>query len=276
MSDPELAAGIANRVVELTVERSTRVEQAEESGERALLRAQLDEATRNLEAIQEKLLIARAEGQLEALKQEHQNGSTASDKAARGIIEIEAEKARLRKAEAELAKIPPGARLRGTLEKHVTESRNRLAGLQSKQRALMTSLDDEDPVLRQLRDVYAREMSLARLEVEHDVARKIYEENARKYHVARLDTLVRATVLEAVDPASTPSRPAFPRPERILPIAVLGGFIVSLIGIFVLNALRGGWSTAGRTNAVSRDAAASTAPSGEESRLRGVERRNGV
>jgi uncharacterized protein involved in exopolysaccharide biosynthesis len=128
---------------------------------------------------------------------------------------------------------------------------------------------------RQLSRLYEREITNARLEVEHEVLTSIYADLARRYEQGRLEAIARATALEIVDPAVAPAQPTYPRANRILAIALVGGLVLSLAGVFVLDAVR-----QGRTRVVANRVGGSPAPreltGREEPRLVEVERRNGI
>jgi uncharacterized protein involved in exopolysaccharide biosynthesis len=174
LSDPELAARVANRVSESVIERSGRVAQGEAAAERTVLKAQLEEAEASLQAAEKKLLADRAEARGDRLRQESRP--------------------------------------------------------QAAQRAEAPRL----PV----------EFGMSTVEIEHYVLTTIYADLARQYHKGRLDMLARATELQVFEPAVAPAQPAFPRPGRILAIALLGGLIVSIVGIFILDAVQQGRAAA--------------------------------
>jgi uncharacterized protein involved in exopolysaccharide biosynthesis len=123
-------------------------------------------------------------------------------------------------------------------------SRSRIAALERQREGLLNRTTGDRPVPAEQDELHEGEIVIAQLEAEHEAIRAIYADLARRYHLARIEVIGRegelgatGAALSVVDPAAPPTRPAVPRPERILAVALLGGLILSLVGIFVRDAL---------------------------------------
>jgi uncharacterized protein involved in exopolysaccharide biosynthesis len=263
LSDSTLVADVVNRVADLGAATARRVSQQEAIQARNDIKLQLDEAKTRLEAATAKLDAARRGAQLELVRKDvdaelEQRGALLDLQ-----INIEAEKARLVKAEQELAArqrldtvrrsidadpalMEAARNADGTprdlltlqmkneqvnpvyqeIDKQVAASRTLLAALE-RQRAQMSARKLDDPQLSRLSDMYAKESEISRLEMERDLAKKVYEQVANSYESARLLVAGRSSGLQILTRAIPPDKPESRKVPRNVLIGVLSGFLLS-------------------------------------------------
>lgn len=269
LGNPTLVADVVNRVAELGADTARRVSQQEAVQARNDIKLQLDEAKTRLDAAAAKLDEARTRAQLELVKKDvdaelEQRGALLDL-----LINVEAEKARLARAEQELKARP---RLDTTtrsidgnaammeaarnadgkpkdlltlqmkneevnpvyqeLDKQVAESRTRLAALE-RQKAQMAARNLDDPRLERLGEMYAKESEISRLEMERDLAKKSYEQVATSYESARLLVAGRSSGLQILSRAIPPDRPESRKVPRNLLIGALSGFLLACLFVLV-------------------------------------------
>jgi uncharacterized protein involved in exopolysaccharide biosynthesis len=269
LSDSTLVADVVNRVADLGAATARRVSQQEAVQARNDIKLQLDEAKTRLEAATAKLDAARRGAQLELVRKDvdaelEQRGALLDLQ-----INIEAEKARLVKAEQELAArqrldtvrrsidadpalMEAARNADGTprdlltlqmkneqvnpvyqeIDKQVAASRTLLAALE-RQRAQMSARKLDDPQLSRLSDMYAKESEISRLEMERDLAKKVYEQVANSYESARLLVAGRSSGLQILTRAIPPDKPESRKVPRNVLIGVLSGFLLSSLLVLV-------------------------------------------
>jgi uncharacterized protein involved in exopolysaccharide biosynthesis len=269
LSDPTLVADIVNRVANLGTATARRVSQQEAVQARNDIKLQLDEAKARLDVATAKLDGARKAAQLELIKKDvdaelEQRGSLLDLQ-----INIEAEKARLAKAVQELgsrtrietvtrsidaspAMMEAARSGDGTakdllalqmkneevnpvyqeLDRQIVESRTRLAALE-RQKAQMTARRLDDPHLARLNDMYAKESEINSLEMERDLAKKVYQEVSNSYESARLLVAGRSSGLQILTFAIPPDKPESRKIPRNVLIGALSGFLLSCLLVLV-------------------------------------------
>ena len=273
LSDPRLVADIVNRVANLGAETARRVSQQEAVQARNDIKLQLDEARLRLDAATSKLDEARKAAQLELVKKD-----VDAELEQRGAlldlhINIEAEKARLARAERELATrnrldtvvrsidsnpalmeaarnadgAPKGVLtlqmkneevnpVYQELDKQIATSRTQLAALE-RQQAQMAARKLGDPHLTRLNDMYAKESAIDRLEMERDLAKKVYQDVANSYETARLLVAGRSSGLQILTIAIPPDKPESRKLGRNILIGSLSGFLLSSLLVLVRESL---------------------------------------
>jgi uncharacterized protein involved in exopolysaccharide biosynthesis len=269
LSDPKLVAEVVNRVADLGAATARRVSQQEAAQARDDIKLQLDEAKTRLDTVSAKLDAARTGAQLELVKKDveaqlEQRGALLDLQ-----INIEAEKARLSKAEQELASRQRIETIRRTidtdpalmeaarnadgkpkdlltlqmkteemnpvyqeLDKQIATSRTQLAALQ-RQQAQMTARKLDDPRFARLSEMYAKESEISRLEMERDLAKKVYKQVANSYESARLLVAGRSSGLQILTRAIPPDNPESRKVPRNVLIGVLSGFLLSSLLVLV-------------------------------------------
>jgi len=111
-------------------------------------------------------------------------------------------------------------------------SRTQLAALE-RQKAQMTTRNLDDPSMARLSEMYAKESQLDRLEMERDLARKIYEEVANSYESARLLVAGRSSGLQILTRAIPPDKPESRKIPRNVLIGALSGFLLASLLVLV-------------------------------------------
>jgi len=272
-SDPGLVSQIVNRVAELGAETARLVSQQEALQARNDIKLQLDEAKARLDAAVQRLDAARTQAQLELVREDvdaalHQRGSLLTLQ-----IDIETERARLARAEQELAKRHPLDTVRRTidadpalmeaargtdgrsrdllslqtkneevnpvyqdLDKQIASSRTELAALE-RQRAQLTARKLDEPKFAGLTELYAKESELNRLEMERDLAKKIYETVSNSHESARLLVAARSSALQILTRAIPPDKPESRKLARNILIGSLSGFLLSSLLVLVRESL---------------------------------------
>jgi hypothetical protein len=116
------------------------------------------------------------------------------------------------------------------LDKQVATSRTQLAALE-RQRAQMTARKLDEPQLARLSAMYAKESQIDSLEMERDLAKKVYEQVANSYESARLLVAGRSSGLQILTRAIPPDKPesrkiprnVLIRASQRLPVVVAAG-----------------------------------------------------
>ena len=267
LREPELAVRVANRVAELAVEGSRRLSVAEAARSQDDLKPLLDVARERLEQAEEQLRAYRDTAQVELVRKDVDALLGQRGEILKLLVAIESEKAKLAKAEEELAsrqrletvkrpidaepvlmesaRKPPGETgevmevlnpVYRRLDAQIAESRTNLAALQRQKDQIVDVRKLDAARSSKLTRLYELEATLARLEIGRDAARRAYQEVANSYELARLKVASRGLVLQVIAPAST-ARPVARRPVAAALVASLGGLLVSSVAVLLFNAL---------------------------------------
>lgn len=269
LSDPVLVADVVNRVANLGAETARRVSQQEALQARDDIKLQLDEAKSRLDAASKKLDDARTASQLEIVERDVESALEQRGALLDLEINIETQKARLAKAEQELGKRQrldtvvrsidsdpalmesvrnSDGRTRDMLalqvkneeinpvyqelDKQIASARTELAALE-RQKLQMRARKLDDPRFPGLTEMYAKQSALGRLEMERDLAKKVYEQVANSYESARLLVAGRSSGLQILTPAIPPDRPEPRKVPRNLLIGALTGFLLSSVAVLM-------------------------------------------
>ena len=262
LEDAKLVADMVNRVADIAADTARRVSQDEALQAQKDLKLQLDEAKQRLDGASKRLVETRTASQLELVQRDVDAALEQRRNLLTLQISIETERGRLARAEKELAgrsrvdlvkrsidrdpALLEAARGNGApkeilsltstteevnpvyreLDEQIASSRTELAGLERAQ-AQMTARKLDDAQLPRLTEMYAKEALLARLEMERDLARSVYEQVSRSYESARLLVAARSSGLQILSRAIAPDRPEPRKTSRNLLIGTLTGFLVS-------------------------------------------------
>jgi polysaccharide biosynthesis transport protein len=104
LPDSMLAAGVANRYAELTVDLAQRLSRDETAIARDIIKTQLDQSTERLAEAEDKLQRFKKEAQIDLVKEDVRALLGERGRLVALMVEIEGERARLSKAEQEFAK----------------------------------------------------------------------------------------------------------------------------------------------------------------------------
>jgi uncharacterized protein involved in exopolysaccharide biosynthesis len=243
LPEPELAALVANRLAALGVELNRGVNRAEVQSVQLFLKDEIEKARAHMKDAQERVLAYKESAQIELARKDVESRLGQRGQLLGLQVEIGAETARLAKAEEELAKqqriltikrsieadpvltqvarevSDPGTSLVGlglreeivnqvyeTLAQQVSASRTKLSALQRQRAELTETLKVGAPEVPGLSQLYKKESELAKLDLEFELAKKVYSDLVARFEDA--NHTGRSTELQVVDPALTPTRPA--------------------------------------------------------------------
>jgi polysaccharide biosynthesis transport protein len=273
--DKQLAARAANRLAEAATQLAQQLSGEEVVTARDIIRAQLDQSRVRLEQAETRLEAFRRTAQIDLLRKDVDALLSLRGTLLGLVVEIQAERARLSQAESLLAQrsrietlkrsidTDPAAmevmrknagdsgsvlplQLRSeslnqvyeNLDQVIATSRTKLAGLEKQKTELIDvrKLDADQQVKLSL--LYQREMELARLQTEYDLAKTVYVDVSTRYEQARLQVAGRSAELKVMDPALPPDRPVSPRVLRQTAVALVVGFMAMVMGVLLFHAVK--------------------------------------
>ena len=274
LDDPELIARVVNRVAELGVETARRVSQQEALQARNDIKLQLDEARTRLNDVTRTLENTRVASQVEMAKSDVKSALDQRGDLLKLQIMIEAERSKVARAEKELSSRNPLHTVRRSidsdagmmeaartpdgkprdllslqvkneevnatyeeLDRELALSRTKLAAME-RQRAELVSKKLAGPQLAQLNQLYAKESAVDRLELERDLAKKVYQDVATSYETARLQVAGRNSALQMISMAIPADRPESRKLGRHLLIGITSGLLLAALVVLVMNAFR--------------------------------------
>jgi uncharacterized protein involved in exopolysaccharide biosynthesis len=266
LRDPALAARVADRLAALGLELNRRVTRDEASSQRDALKTELETARGRMQDLERALLEFKQRAQIEVSRKDVDTKLGQRGQLLGVLIDLETEKARLARAEQELAgreriltvrktidseptlmEAAKAARERDgvlgmelrtevinpvyeALEQQVASSRTRLSALERQRSELADKLRMADQSLAQLTQLYQKEIELGKRELEYDLGRKVYSEVLIRYEQAPITG--RKTELQVIDSALPPRRPVFPRPWLNLGLGASFGLLAALVAAF--------------------------------------------
>lgn len=276
--DADLAAQIANSVAKHAVEVATRVSADEATKAKDMIGEQLTSARTRLDEADAKLKAYREEAQIEALKEDVRAALGKRGELLDLLVDIQSETAKLKTMEEELGRrtrvdvlkktidsepaLAEAARVQGRgtgapsglqlqsesvdpvyqeLETAAASSRAKLASLQKERSELVDVRKIGASQMPLLMRLYDREATLARRQVERDLAERIYEDISQRYEAARLQVAGRSAQLVILDAAIPADQPVSRQVVRKTAVAALIGFSIALIGVLVWHATRQQW-----------------------------------
>ncbi len=267
LSDPALAAQVANRSAEIALDLYRRINAQEVGTLEDDLKGMLTEAETRVRLAQGAYETYRRDAQHELLKGDVTTLLVQRSDYLKLLVEIEAQRAKLARAEQELATRAPlgtmtqsidksstmmeaartatnssgsvlGLQMRSDyvndvfmrLDGEVATGRANLAGLE-KQRAQMIAVAKVDgEQLVKLNRLYVTETVLERLKDDVEIARKAYQSVAERYQGAKLAATALTPRVQVVVPATPPERPVSRMLARNV---VLGAALGLVVGAFV-------------------------------------------
>lgn len=276
LDDAQRSARVANELAARAVENAKAFSQQEAVEVRDLIGVQLEEARQRLDDGQQALRRFRDEAQIELLRKDVEAKLGERANLLKLQVRVESERARLEAAERERAARQPtkvltrsidtdnlaaeALRSQGadgrqlldvkissefsntvydSVDERVAESRTTLAALEKERRELVDVRRMSQPKLPELTTLYDREVTLARLELEVELARRNYLDTASKYDGARLRVASRSSQLQIVDPAVVPTTA---NPRNVTRNAVMGAaaaLALALVGVVAAAAAQG-------------------------------------
>jgi uncharacterized protein involved in exopolysaccharide biosynthesis len=265
LDQPELAAKVTNALVERAIALNRRINQQEVVDTRDYIKTQLDEATQKVELLRGRFVVLQQKSQVEALRKDAEGALDVRRRLLELLANIENERAFLARSEVDLAasqrllttrrsidrdpllmeaareRTPAGGgsilglglseeqvnEAYASLEKQVSESRAKLAGLEGQRRLLVTEKQLDRATMPVLTRLYEGEVAVARLKAEYDMALKVYTDLSLRYEDARIRVGARGAQIQLVDPALTPSQRVPQRAGSTALLSALGAVLAA-------------------------------------------------
>jgi len=264
LDDPALAAKTANRVAEKAVELARRINQQEAQQSRDDLLQQRDEAKLHMEEATSALRTFKTRSQIELVRKDVDAMLGQRGELLNLLVQIESEKAKLARAEQELAgrhridtvkrsidsdpQLMESAR-RGAasssellglqtrnefvdevyqkLDEQAATSRATLAGLERRKTQLVDVRRLDASQLEQLTRLYDLEAEQSRLDMERELATAVYRQVATAYETARVQVASRSTRVDILEAALPADRPVSRNVARNSVLAALVGVVLA-------------------------------------------------
>jgi uncharacterized protein involved in exopolysaccharide biosynthesis len=122
-----------------------------------------------------------------------------------------------------------------TLALQIASSRAQLAALEQHRRELIEVKKLGGHELKELGDLYSRQIELARLESNHDLANKVYGDLRVRYEETRSEGIGSSAVLQVVDDAIPPDRPLSRQGAKSTALGVVAGFMLAALVALALD-----------------------------------------
>jgi protein tyrosine kinase modulator len=122
-----------------------------------------------------------------------------------------------------------------TLEFQIATGRARLAALEQQRREIMEVKKLGGRQLKELSDLYSREIELARLQTNYDLAKRVYSDLRVRYEETRSEGVGSTAVLQIVDDAIPPDRPLSRQGAKSTLLGLAAGFMVAALGALALD-----------------------------------------
>ena len=116
-----------------------------------------------------------------------------------------------------------------TLDFQVAMSRTRIASLEKQRAELINVKKIGGAELKQLSDLYARQIEEERLNASLDLARKLHEDLASRYAQSRTMALGNVAQLQIIDLALPPERPVSRKRLQNMAFGAAAGFVVAVV-----------------------------------------------
>jgi uncharacterized protein involved in exopolysaccharide biosynthesis len=266
IGDARLAADIANDMASRARDLTRRLTDEETTLVRQRLGKEFEQARQRFETAQGLLEKAKADGQLDLLKRDVATLLEQRRELSALNVKIAGERALIVRAEAELGRreridrlmrtidsdstLREAARESGAssvlglslknevvnqsydnLDSQLSRSRAELSGYERQREQLTRESGLDKPSFARLSQLYALETRVARMEVDVELARRVYLELATQYEQVRNEVASRTATLQIVDPAYVPTRP---EPRHAARNAAVGGLAGLLLAVTVI------------------------------------------
>ncbi len=275
LSDPKLAADVANDMAGRARDLVQRLAQEETVLARDQLAVQLAESRQRLDTAQAELERVKREGQLDLLQRDVDTLLEQRQELRNLTVKIAGARASLARAEAELGRrkridlltrsidgdttLREAARQSGVpnvlglqlknefvnqsyddLDDRVSASRAELSGFEQQRDQLIHVSGLDAPQLTKLSQLYALETRVTRLETDIELAKRVYLEIASRYEQVRMQVAGRTATLQIVDPAFVPTRPEARHTARNAALGGLTGLLLGVLAVLILPMAAGG------------------------------------
>jgi polysaccharide biosynthesis transport protein len=262
LGDPRLAADTSRLLAQKAIGLTRQITQHEGASIQDQLKNYLNDAQGRLRTAEKDLLTYKQSAQVDLIK-----GDTDAQLKDRGVlgdlvVNIEAERARLAAAEAEIKRQQPllsaprkpaaeDALQRSstgevasqqldltnpyvnpvyqTLDFQIATSRTKIAALVRQRDELVNGRKVGGKELAQLSELYRRQIELARLQANFDLATRVYGDLAVKYEQSRTQPLGNIAQLQVVDAALPPEYPVSRKRLQSAMFGSAAGFIAAAL-----------------------------------------------
>jgi uncharacterized protein involved in exopolysaccharide biosynthesis len=241
---------------------------------RDYIKAQVEQSQGHFDAARARLESFKKQAQIEALRRDVDTALGQRGTLLPLLVEIQSEKARLAKAEEQLANRAPTGMLKrtidsdpalmeaardmsvgktgllgletkneyvnnvyDTIDQQVATIRTRLSGLERQKAELIDVRKLDSSQLSLLNTLYTREAELMQFQTDFDLARSAFIDVATRYEQVRTQVAGRSAQLQLMDTALPPDRPIGPKRVRNTAAAVVVGLILGAIGALCFSAV---------------------------------------
>jgi uncharacterized protein involved in exopolysaccharide biosynthesis len=272
-TDPAIAVRMANAIGQHAFAAVRAVTNSEVADLERQLKPVVEEAEQRFKSAETNLDTFRQAAQVELIKKDVDTLLLQRGELAKLQVDIDAERARLARAEHERGDRKEFDKLSQTLvdnpvlseaarsqidtrtllglslsseqvndvykklDEAVATSRTELASLESQRDRLVKTSGLAADTLPRLREYYLRETREKRLLLEYDIAKKAFQDISERYQGARLATLSRTPLLLVVDEADLPEQPISRNVVRNTAIGLVLGIALGVLYAFAKLAL---------------------------------------
>ena len=239
-TDPQLAAVMANYIAEYAVGVARDVSNREAVVARDLIKVQVNEARKNLDTADKNLTEFKQKAQVEAVKKDVESQLAGRAGILDLLVSIQSEKAKLAAMDQQLKdrkridtvnQTESVSKVYEELDQEAATSRAYLASLEKQKNELVDVRKLGASKLAALDHLYQLESDLARLQVEQDLAEKIYMEVSQSYEKAALQVVGRSAELSIIDKAVPADRPISRHVVRNTVVAGIAGWCLAMAGV---------------------------------------------
>jgi uncharacterized protein involved in exopolysaccharide biosynthesis len=257
LRDPVRAAEASRRLARKAISLTRRLNELEGTSVQEQLQEHVKESAARLTAAEKELLAYKQTAQLELLERDTEAMLDERGELLKLLVEIEGERARLATAEtliknqSPILEIPrvPGAEeaLRRTdetkevldpsnpfvnpvyqsLDYQLATSRARLAGLERQRRQILDVNRIGGEQLNNLRELHNRQIELARLQSNFELAKRIHSDLMVRFEESRTRPLGAAPQLQLVDEGVPPDRPLSRRTLQSTALGLTAGLLAA-------------------------------------------------
>jgi len=122
-----------------------------------------------------------------------------------------------------------------TLAFQIASSRARLAALQQQRRQLVDVKKLGGAQVKELSELYSRQIELARFQTNYDLAKRVYSDVRVRYEGTRSEEVGSSAVSQVVDDAIPPDRPLSRQAARSTALGLAVGFVVAALFALALD-----------------------------------------
>lgn len=115
-----------------------------------------------------------------------------------------------------------------TLAFQIATSRTNLAGLERQRRDVLGARKIGEKQFSELTDLYRRQIDLAKLESQYDLAKRVHDDLSLRFEQSRTESVINMVQLQIVDEAIPPDRPLSKKRVQTSALGMVVGLIAAL------------------------------------------------